>query len=243
MSRPSGRKLEQIRDVVIEPNVSKYAEGSCLIRFGDTKVMCCATVEERVPPFLKGQKKGWITAEYGMLPRSTSNRVDREAAKGKQSGRTQEIQRLIGRSLRSVVDLNKLGERQIKIDCDVIEADGGTRTAAISGGFVALYLATQKLLKNELITELPINNYVGAVSVGLYNGEVVLDLDYAEDSKADADANFVMDDELKIIEVQATAEQKRFSSDTLLKMMSFAQSGINHILELQKKAIKSAKND
>ena len=190
--RPSGRSPDTMRPVTLEPGVAKYAEGSCLAKFGDTHVLCTASVEERVPPFLRNTGKGWITAEYGMLPRSTATRTDREAARGRQSGRTQEIQRLIGRSLRAVADLGQLGERQIKIDCDVLQADGGTRTAAITGSYVALHLALQRLLSSGLLSALPLHDSVAAVSCGVFADSAVLDLDYAEDSQAQTDANFVL---------------------------------------------------
>jgi len=208
--RPSGRTPEAMRAVILEPGVAKYAEGSCLARFGDTHVLCMATVEERVPPFLRNTGRGWVTAEYGMLPRSTHTRTDREAARGRQSGRTQEIQRLIGRSLRAVTDLAALGERQIKIDCDVLQADGGTRTAAITGSYVALYQALGKFVTAGLLEKVPLNDSVAAVSCGVVEGTPVLDLDYAEDSTAETDANFVLTGSGGIVEIQATAEGAPF---------------------------------
>ncbi|MGV3278902.1 ribonuclease PH [Rickettsiales bacterium LUAb2] len=237
MQRSENRTVNQLRKLSIEININKYAEGSCLISTGDTKVICTASVDEKTPPFLKGQNKGWITAEYGMLPRSTGTRVDREAAKGKQAGRTQEIQRLIGRSLRSVVDLTKLGERQIKIDCDVIQADGGTRTASITGGYVAMYLALQSLYDKKLIKEIPITSSIAAISCGIVNGIPVLDLDYNEDSTAHTDANFVMTDTGKIIEIQATAEQNPFCEQEFLAMLELARKGITEITNLQNKIL------
>src|ERR1700691_1853485 len=200
MPRPSGRAADAMRDVRLEPNAAKYAEGSCLAAFGDTRVLCCATVEDKPPPFLRNTGRGWVTAEYGMLPRSTHTRTDREAARGRQSGRTQEIQRLIGRSLRAVTDLTKLGERQIRIDCDVLQADGGTRTAGITGSYVALHRALSKLVTAGLLPGLPLPDSVAAISCGVYTGSAVLDLDYAEDSAAETDANFVLTGSGKIVE-------------------------------------------
>ncbi|MBM3627365.1 MAG: ribonuclease PH, partial [Alphaproteobacteria bacterium] len=211
--RPSGRSADQLRDVRLEPGFSRHAEGSCLARFGDTHVLCTASVEEKVPPFLRNSGKGWITAEYGMLPRSTHTRTDREAARGKQSGRTLEIQRLIGRSLRACVDLGALGERQVKIDCDVLQADGGTRTAAITGAWVALHQAVSRMLKSGQVARSPLVGQVAAVSCGIFAGVPVLDLDYDEDSKAEADANFVLASDGRIIEVQGTAEGAPFSQE------------------------------
>ena len=207
------RNFDQLRDVTFETNVNLHAEGSCLVKFGNTHVMCTASIDEKTPPWLRNSGKGWVTAEYGMLPRSTNTRIDREAARGKQSGRTQEIQRLIGRSLRSVTNLQELGERQIKIDCDVIQADGGTRTASISGGFVALYQAIEKLKKNYNIQQRIIKNYVAAISVGIVDNKPCLDLDYEEDSAAQVDANFVICDNEKLSEIQVTGEEFFFSSD------------------------------
>ena len=231
--RPSGRKPDEMRQMVFEVGFSKHAEGSCLVKFGDTHVLCTASVDEKVPPFLRNSGSGWVTAEYGMLPRSTHSRVDREAARGKQSGRTQEIQRLIGRSLRAVVDLKALGERQIKIDCDVIQADGGTRTAAISGAYVALHFAIQHLQENKVIKSMPIQHQLAAVSCGVYEGAAVLDLDYDEDSNAQADANFVLTSNGRIIEVQTTAEHEPFEEDLLHTMMTLAKQGISEIAKAQ----------
>ena len=238
--RPSNRLPDELRRLVLEPNVSRYAEGSCLIQCGNTRVLCTATVESSVPSFLRNTGKGWVTAEYGMLPRSTHSRVPREAAKGKQSGRTQEIQRLIGRSLRSVVDLHKLGERQVIIDCDVIEADGGTRTASITGSFVALSLAMRSLIKQGLLVASPITGQVAAISCGLYKGMPVLDLDYEEDSSATMDANFVMTREGKIIEIQCTAEEQPVEQDVFSQLFALAQTGIATLSAAQTKAIEQA---
>ncbi len=223
--RPSGRTADQMRLISIEPHFSPYAEGSCLIRFGQTHVICTASVEERVPPFLRGTAQGWVTAEYGMLPRATHSRMDREAARGKQSGRTQEIQRLIGRSLRAVTDLKILGERQIKIDCDVIQADGGTRTASITGAWIALSLACEQLLQKGVLTSLPLRDQVAAVSCGITTAGPVLDLDYAEDSNAHTDANFVLTATGGIVEIQGTAEQTPFTPEQFSQMLSLAQTG------------------
>lgn len=235
--RPSGRAPDEMRTVTIEPNFTRHAEGSVLIGFGDTRVLVTASIEERVPPFLRGKGEGWVTAEYGMLPRSTHTRSNREAAKGKQSGRTQEIQRLIGRSLRAVTDLRKLGERQIVLDCDVIQADGGTRTASISGAWVALRLAVDKLMAEGKLTVDPILHQVAAVSCGIYNGTPVLDLDYPEDSAADADANFVLLGDGKIAEAQATAEGACYDEESLLRLLRLARIGCNSIFEAQRKAV------
>ncbi len=235
--RPSSRTLDQIRSVSIEINVTKHAEGSCLIKCGDTHVICTASVEENVPPFLRKSGLGWVTAEYGMLPRSTGSRVRREAGNGKQSGRTLEIQRLIGRSLRAIVDRVVLGERQITVDCDVIQADGGTRCAAITGGWVALRLAVNQLLKNKIIKNDPIIDQVAAISCGIYAGNPILDLDYLEDSDAGVDANFVMSSDMKLIEIQGSAEGSRFTRDEFNKLMDLAQNGIQILIESQKKAI------
>ncbi|HYC12697.1 MAG TPA: ribonuclease PH [Stellaceae bacterium] len=237
MPRPSGRAPNEMRPIVLEPGFSKYAEGSCLARFGDTHVLCTATVEERVPPFLRNTGTGWITAEYGMLPRSTHSRTDREASRGKQSGRTQEIQRLIGRSLRAVTDMKALGERQIRIDCDVIQADGGTRTAGITGSYVALHLALQRLLKDGLLPALPLVDGVAAVSCGIAEGVPVLDLDYAEDSTAEADANFVLTAAGGLVEVQATAEKSAFAEAQFMALLGLARKGIGELLAHQKKAL------
>ena len=232
--RPSDRKNNEMRSISFEIGVSKHAEGSCLVKFGDTHVLCTASVENRVPPWLRNSGSGWVTAEYGMLPRSTGERMRREASVGKQSGRTQEIQRLIGRSLRSVIDLDQLGENQISIDCDVIQADGGTRTASISGAFIALKQSVNFLLTSKEIKKDPIREYLGAVSCGIYRGKPILDLDYKEDSAAEADANFVITDKNKIIEIQATAEQYPFSEKIFLELMMLAKSGIEEIIKKQK---------
>ena len=231
------RNFDQLRDVTFETNVNLHAEGSCLVKFGNTHVMCTASIDEKTPPWLRNSGKGWVTAEYGMLPRSTNTRIDREAARGKQSGRTQEIQRLIGRSLRSVTNLQELGERQIKIDCDVIQADGGTRTASISGGFVALYQAIEKLKKNYNIQQRIIKNYVAAISVGIVDNKPCLDLDYKEDSAAQVDANFVICDNEKISEIQVTGEEFFFSSDQYQELYKLAQIGINQIISKQKSVL------
>ena len=235
--RPSGRTPEAMRPVTLEPGFAKYAEGSCLARFGDTHVLCTATVEERVPPFLRNTGRGWVTAEYGMLPRSTHTRTDREAARGRQSGRTQEIQRLIGRSLRAVTDLAALGERQIRIDCDVLQADGGTRTAAITGGYVALHQALQKFVAAGLVASLPLNDSVAAISCGVVDGVAVLDLDYAEDSTAETDANFVLTGGGGIVEIQATAEAAPFDDAGFARMMALARAGIAELTRLQRAAL------
>jgi ribonuclease PH len=231
--RPSGRAPHAMRAVSLETGFSKYAEGSCLAKFGDTHVLCTATVEERVPPFLRNTGRGWVTAEYGMLPRSTHTRTDREAARGKQSGRTQEIQRLIGRSLRAVTDLAALGERQIRIDCDVIQADGGTRTAGITGSYVALHRALSGLVSQGLIPALPLTDSVAAISCGISGGTAVLDLDYTEDSSAETDANFVLTGSGKIIEIQATAEGAPFDEDSFSAMLRLARNGIAELTRLQ----------
>ncbi|MBL8648541.1 MAG: ribonuclease PH [Sphingosinicella sp.] len=234
--RPSGRAPDEMRTIEMTPGFSRHAEGSCLVKFGDTHVLVTASVEERVPPFLRGKGEGWVTAEYGMLPRATHTRGSREAAKGKQSGRTQEIQRLIGRSLRTIVDLKALGERQITIDCDVLQADGGTRTAAISGAWVALRIAIDKLIADGLLTADPIRAQVAAISCGVYEGTAVLDLDYPEDSSAETDANFVMTDKGGIVEVQGTAERDPFDEETLLRMLRLARIGCGKIYAAQAKA-------
>ncbi len=231
--RPSGRAPDQMRAITIEPNFTIHAEGSALVSFGDTKVLVTASVEERVPPFLRGKGEGWVTAEYGMLPRATHTRGSREAAKGKQSGRTQEIQRLIGRSLRAVVDMKLLGERQITIDCDVIQADGGTRTASISGAWVALRLAVDKLIAEGKLTQDPINAQVAAISCGIYEGTPVLDLDYIEDSNAGADANFVLLSNGNIAEAQATAEGATYDEEALLRLLRLARIGCTSIFAAQ----------
>ena len=235
--RPSGRAPDEMRVIDIQTNFTKHAEGSALISFGDTRVLVTASVEERVPPFLRGKGQGWVTAEYSMLPRATHTRGSREAAKGKQSGRTQEIQRLIGRSLRAVTDLQKLGERQIVLDCDVIQADGGTRTAAITGAWVALRLAVDKLMAAGAITQDPILHKVAAVSCGIHQGTPVLDLDYIEDSAADADANFVLTGSGGIVEIQGTAEGHAFRREELDRMLDLAHSGIAELIGLQRAAL------
>ncbi len=234
--RRSGRAPDEMRAITIETGYTKHAEGSCLIGFGDTKVLCTASIEERIPPWLRGKGEGWVTGEYSMLPRATHTRGQREAAKGKQSGRTQEIQRLIGRSLRAVVDMKKLGERQITLDCDVIQADGGTRTASISGSWVALRLAVNGLLKAGDIVEDPITAKVAAVSCGIYKGTPVLDLDYPEDSSADADANFVLIEGGKIAEAQATAEGAPYDEEAFLRLLRLAQMGCAEIFKAQDEA-------
>jgi len=238
--RPSGRAPDEMRAIAIEPGFTVHAEGSCLVSFGDTRVLCTASVEERVPPFLRGKGEGWVTAEYGMLPRATHTRGSREAAKGKQSGRTQEIQRLIGRSLRSVVDLKALGERQITIDCDVIQADGGTRTASISGGWVALRIAIDKLMASGALSADPITAKVAAVSCGIHEGTPVLDLDYIEDSNAHADGNFVLLSNGNIAEVQATAEGATYDEEALLRLLRLARIGCAKIFEAQEAAASGA---
>ena len=235
--RPSGRAPDQMRSIAIETNFTIHAEGSVLVSFGNTKVLVTASVEEKVPPFLRGKGQGWVTAEYGMLPRATHTRGSREAAKGKQSGRTQEIQRLIGRSLRAVVDMAKLGERQILIDCDVIQADGGTRTASISGAWVAMRLAVDKLLEAKLIAADPIEDSVAAISCGIYKGTPVLDLDYDEDSVAEADGNFVLTGKGRIVEVQASAEGATYDEEGLLRLLRLARIGCTDIFAAQAKAV------
>lgn len=236
--RPSGRAPDEMRAITIETGFTKHAEGSCLVSFGDTRVLCTASVEERIPPWLRGKGEGWVTGEYSMLPRATHTRGSREAARGKQSGRTQEIQRLIGRSLRAVVDLKKLGERQITLDCDVIQADGGTRTASISGAWVALRLAVNGLLDSGAITVDPIEKQVAAISCGIFEGTPVLDLDYDEDSNADADANFVLIDGGQIAEVQATAEGATYDEEGLLRLLRLARLGCDQIFAAQLDAVK-----
>jgi len=232
--RPSGRTQDKLREIKLTRNFTKHAEGSVLVEFGDTQVLCTASVENKVPRFLKGKGQGWITAEYGMLPRSTGSRMAREAAHGKQSGRTQEIQRLIGRSLRAAIDLEALGENTITIDCDVIQADGGTRTAAITGGYVALAEAINHLLSRKAIRKNPLHGYVASVSVGIYKGSPILDLDYAEDSNAETDMNVVMNDAEAFIEVQGTAEGHAFRMDELQAMLDLARKGIAELIEKQK---------
>jgi ribonuclease PH len=234
--RPSGRAPDQMRSIRFEPHFTRHAEGSVLVSFGDTRVLVTASVEDKVPPFLRGKGQGWVTAEYGMLPRATHTRGNREAAKGKQSGRTQEIQRLIGRSLRAVVDLPKLGEKQIILDCDVIQADGGTRTASISGAWVALRIAVDKLLEAKAIAEDPIRTQVAAVSCGVFKGNAVLDLDYDEDSAAGCDGNFVLTADGSIVEAQVTAEGECYDEELLLRMLRLARIGCGEIFEAQLKA-------
>ena len=234
--RPSGRAPDQLREISLETAVSRYAEGSCLAKFGQTHVLCAATVEQGVPGWLKGQGKGWVTGEYGMLPRATHTRARREAAQGKQSGRTQEIQRLIGRSLRSVVDLKALGDRTITLDCDVIQADGGTRTAAITGAWVALSRACKYLIDEKVLKDNPISGQVAAVSCGVFEGAPVLDLDYAEDSSAEADANFVLSGDGRIIELQATGEQRPFSEAEFAELLRLAKHGCSQLFEAQRRA-------
>jgi len=234
--RPSGRAPDQMRNIAFEPNFTRHAEGSVLVSFGDTRVLVTASVEDKVPPFLRGKGQGWVTAEYGMLPRATHTRGAREAAKGKQSGRTQEIQRLIGRSLRAVVDLPKLGERQIVLDCDVIQADGGTRTASISGAWVALRIAVDKLLASKTLAADPIRTQVAAVSCGVFKGTAVLDLDYDEDSSAGCDGNFVLTADGSIVEAQVTAEGECYDEELLLRMLRLARIGCGEIFEAQLKA-------
>jgi ribonuclease PH len=235
--RPSQRTHNQLRTVEIIRHYTKHAEGSVLVKFGDTHVLCTASVDEKVPGFLKGKGQGWVTAEYGMLPRSTGSRMDREAARGKQSGRTQEIQRLIGRSLRAIIDLEKLGERSIQIDCDVIQADGGTRTASITGAYVALHDAISTLIKNEKITESPLKDSVAAISVGVYQGLPVLDLDYIEDSDCDTDMNVVMTGSGGFVEIQGTAEGEPFGRDAMNAMLDLAAHGIQQLIIKQKEAL------
>jgi len=235
--RPSERSPDTMRPVTIESGFAKHAEGSCLIRFGDTHVLCTASLEERLPPWLRGQGRGWVTAEYGMLPRSTHDRSQREAARGKQGGRTLEIQRLIGRSLRAVCDLKLLGERQITVDCDVIQADGGTRTASITGGWIALAQCINWMRERNMIDMNPLGDHVAAISCGIYKGTPVLDLDYAEDSSAETDANFVMTGSGGLVEVQATAEKSPFSQAEFLDLLSLASKGVGELVELQKQAV------
>jgi len=236
--RSNGRAIDQLRAITMEPGFSPYAEGSCLIKCGNTHVLCCASVEERVPPFLRNTGKGWVTAEYGMLPRSTHTRTEREAARGKQSGRTQEIQRLIGRALRAVTDLEVLGERQIKIDCDVLQADGGTRTASITGAWVALSLACEKLLLAGSISRSPLIDQVVAISCGILQSTPILDLDYDEDSTAETDANFILTADGGVVEIQMTAEETPFRRDEMNAMFDLAEKGVLHLAELQRQAVK-----
>ena len=235
--RPSKRANDQMRTVTLEPGFSKHAEGSCLVKFGHTHVLVTASLEETAPGFLRGTGKGWVTAEYGMLPRSTHERMRREAAQGKQSGRTQEIQRLVGRSLRAVVDMTALGERQIVIDCDVLQADGGTRTASITGGFVALHQCIEFMKKTGMVTRPAIKDHVAAISCGIWKSTPVLDLDYDEDSSAETDANFVLTGQGGLVEIQGTAEGAPFSDEEFASMLKLARKGINELVDLQKKAI------
>ncbi len=232
--RPSNRQADEIRSVTLERGFAKHAEGSCLIKCGDTHVLCTASLEERVPPWLRGGGRGWVTAEYGMLPRSTGDRMRREASTGKQSGRTQEIQRLIGRSLRAVVNLEKLGERQITVDCDVLQADGGTRTASITGAWVALNDCVSWMKERDMVKDDVLRDQIAAISCGIYKGTPVCDLDYAEDSQADTDANFVMTGSGGIVEIQATAEAEPFTGEGFLEMMELARRGVGELLSLQK---------
>jgi ribonuclease PH len=235
--RPSKREANQMREVTLERGFSRHAEGSCLIKFGNTHVLCTASIEDRVPPWLRGSGKGWVTAEYGMLPRSTGSRMRREASSGKQSGRTQEIQRLIGRSLRAVVDLGALGENQITVDCDVIQADGGTRTASITGAYVALYDCIKWMADRDMCPQSALIDHVAAISCGIYKGTPVLDLDYDEDSAAETDANFVMTGKGGIVEIQGTAEEAPFSRDEFNALMDLAEGGIADLVKMQKAAI------
>ncbi len=237
MPRPSGRAADALRPVRLETGTNKYAEGSCLACFGDTHVLCTASVESRVPGWLRDTGRGWVTAEYGMLPRATAERTDREAARGRQTGRTQEIQRLIGRSLRAVTDLSVLGEMQIRVDCDVLQADGGTRTAAITGGFVALHLACQRLIALGMLAKMPITDHVAAVSCGLFGGEALLDLEYLEDSAAAADANFVLTGSGAIVEIQGTAEGAPFSEAEFIGLLALARAGIGDLIVHQRHAL------
>jgi ribonuclease PH len=235
--RPSKRALDEMRKVSFERGVARYAEGSCLVRFGETHVLCAASLEDKPPPWLRGQGRGWVTAEYAMLPRATSTRTRRESVSGKVSGRTQEIQRLIGRSLRAVVDLPKLGERQITIDCDVLQADGGTRTASITGGYLALRDCLAWMAQRSILKDIPLKDHVAAVSCGVYQGETVLDLDYAEDSSAETDANFVITGSGGLVEVQGSAEGAPFSEAQLLGMLGLARKGVGELVKLQKAAL------
>jgi ribonuclease PH len=238
LGRPSGRAAGELRAVTLEPGYAKHAEGSCLVKFGDTHVLCTASVEESVPPFLRNSGRGWVTAEYGMLPRSTTERMRREASSGKQTGRTIEIQRLIGRSLRAAVSLEALGERQITIDCDVIQADGGTRTAAITGSWIALYQACAGLFRAKAVTKMPVLDHVAAISCGIRKSMPILDLDYAEDSSAETDANFVMTGKGGIVEVQGTAEGAPFSEADFQALMALARAGIGELIAMQKRVLK-----
>jgi len=238
--RPSGRRADELRPVSLEPDVSKHAEGSCLVRFGDTHVLCTASVETRLPPWMRDKGRGWVTAEYGMLPRSTGERTEREAARGRQTGRTQEIQRLIGRSLRAVTDLKAMGEMQVKIDCDVLQADGGTRTAAITGSYVALHRAFERVVRLGVLPKVPLIDQVAAVSCGIVAGAAVLDLDYAEDSTAQSDANFVLTAKGGIVEVQATAEERPFAEAEFQALLVLARRGVDDLIRLQRLALGKA---
>ena len=235
--RPSGRATDELRTITLHTGVSKHAEGSCLIKMGETHVVCLASVEEKVPPWMRNSGKGWVTAEYGMLPRSTGSRMGREAARGKQSGRTQEIQRLIGRSLRAVTDLTAMGEMQVTVDCDVIQADGGTRTAGITGAYIALHLAFQRMVDLGVLKSIPLTDEVAAISCGLYNGTAVLDLDYNEDSSAQADANFVLTGKQGIVEIQGTAEEEPFSPEQFSELMTLARKGIDELVVMQRQTL------
>ncbi len=236
--RKDKRKTNELRSIFLGPSFSKYAEGSCFVKFGDTHVICTATVEEKVPPFLRNTGSGWITAEYGMLPRATHQRVDREASRGKQTGRTQEIQRLIGRSLRAVVDLSLLGERQVRIDCDVLQADGGTRTASITGAYVAMHQALAKLIQNKALSKMPIIDQVAAISCGILKNEALLDIDYEEDSNAEVDANFVITGSGNLVEIQATAEKGSFGDEAFDAMLKLARNGAKELIALQRQVLK-----
>ena len=238
--RPSGRANDELRTVSMQTGVNKHAEGSCLIKMGETHVLCLASVEERVPPWMRNSGKGWVTAEYGMLPRATGSRMGREAARGKQSGRTQEIQRLIGRSLRAVTDLQVMGEMQVTVDCDVIQADGGTRTASITGAYVALHLSFQRMVNLGVLKSVPLTDEVAAISCGLYKGSPVLDLDYDEDSAAEADANFVLTSRQGIVEIQGTAEEEPFSPDQFTELMTLARKGVDELVLAQRKTLEQA---
>ena len=235
--RKNNRNFDELRKISIETNYVSHAEGSCLVSFGKTKIICTASIDNRIPLFLRNKNSGWITAEYGMLPRSTHSRMDREAVRGKQSGRTMEIQRMIGRALRAVTDLKKLNEKQVKIDCDVINADGGTRTAAITGAWVALYIACEHLIRKGQIQTMPINSQICAISCGILNNSILLDLDYEEDSKAETDANFVLSSSNQIIEIQGTAEKKPFNTEQLFELLKLAKNGCKKIFTIQKSII------
>ena len=241
--RSGKRSNSSLREISIETNVNKYAEGSCIIKFGDTHVLCTATIEESLPSFLRGKNQGgWVTAEYSLLPRSTDTRVRREVSQGHPSGRTQEIQRLISRSLRSAVNLKVLGDRQVIVDCDVLQADGGTRTASVTGGYVALYLALTKLVEKKVFHRVPINSNIAAVSCGILKNQVLLDLDYKEDNSADVDSNFVIDSNGNLIEIQGTAEKNSFSEEQFLQMLKYAKNGIEELIKIQNQALESYKN-